>query len=158
MRSELLPTTKRMNLRAKKKEKKGGITPLSFLNLSVLCFEWDFKATWCLKSPCCVGGKRLLFFGSNTVIQQCTPVQNKIKMLISILVFRGWSNRGRFFLQSEFSLSSCFQRVAICGVPLIHLRNLRDLLENKTKNTCSNVIHSFFLFISSQNPAKGPWQ
>lgn len=96
MKSELLPTTKRMNLRAKKK-KDGGITPLSFRNLCVLCFESDFKATWGWKSPCCVGGKLLLFFVSNTVIQQCTPVQNKIKMLISILVFRGWSNRGWFF-------------------------------------------------------------
>lgn len=39
------------------KKKIGKITPLSFSNLCVLCFESDFKAMRGWKSPCCVGGK-----------------------------------------------------------------------------------------------------
>lgn len=46
--------------RGKNGWKIGEITPLSFPNLCVLCFESDFKATWGWKSPCCVGGKLLL--------------------------------------------------------------------------------------------------
>lgn len=63
-----LLTTKRKD-GWKEEKKTGEITPLSFPNLCVLCFESDFKATWGWKSPCSVGGKLLL---SLLVILQCT--------------------------------------------------------------------------------------
>lgn len=86
MKSELELTTKRLNPLTQT-EKEGGSHCYFSPHLCVLCFESDFKAMWGWKSPCCMGGKLLLYLLAT--LRHTAHLRTRQKMLNreSIFVF-----------------------------------------------------------------------